>query len=90
MAPGCADRRRDVLDGSAEPTGGEQNGKVRFRSNRIEHLAHHLSHRMGGERMLGDGGTEGHQPAGSAGGNRVKGTVVVGPRSMRTVASTVP
>ena len=56
-----------VLERAGHRGGGEQHGEVGLGRHRLEDLAEHLAGGLGGDRVLGEGGGEGHvsRPAGA-------------------------
>ena len=58
----------DVLERAGHRRGGEEHGEVGLRRHDLEDLAQRLAGRLGGDRVLGEGGGEGHvSPPGAAG-----------------------
>ena len=85
-----SDGGRDVVERTGQRRGDEHDGEVRRRADLLEHLADHLAGGVGRKRVLGErGGEAACSGRYEAGGSRVNGTVVTGPLSMRTLASTV-
>ena len=44
----------------------EEDGEIGGLAHLLEHLAHHLTRRLRGQRVFGDGGAEGHDEGGAS------------------------